>query len=143
MVFKKGKQNLKQKGGNRNRLFYGGKKRRKIDNDDDNKSVDDDEGKADANLVATDPTVPLHELPHLIQSDLEEECDYSDFEAAFMEAEPLLDEFVARRYAIAFHYKVLLGLLPRDQWAGHADGTISKICKIMGLSGSGGTVVNI
>jgi hypothetical protein len=59
-----------------------------------------------------------------------------------MEAEPLLDEFVARRYAIAFHYKVLLGLPPRDQWAGH-DGTVSKICKIMGLSGSGGTVVNI
>jgi hypothetical protein len=142
MVFKKGKQNLKQKGGNCNCLFYGGMKQRKIDNDDDNKPVNDDEGEADANSVATDPAVPLHELPDSIESDLVEECDYSEFKAAFMEAEPLLDEIVARQYAIAFHYKVLLGLPPRDQWAGH-DGTISKICKIMGLSGSGGTVVNI
>jgi hypothetical protein len=30
-----------------------------------------------------------------------------------MEAEPLLDDFVARQHAIAFHYKVLLGLPPR------------------------------
>ena len=35
-----------------------------------------------------------------------------------------------------------MGLPPCDQWAGH-DGTIAKLCKVFGLSGSGGTVVNI
>jgi hypothetical protein len=58
-----------------------------------------------------------------------------------MEAEPLLDDFVARQYAIAYLYKAVR-LPPQDQWAGH-DGTIARICKMMCLSGSGGTAVNI
>jgi hypothetical protein len=144
MGFKKGKRNLNQKGGTLQ--FYGGMKRRKkastAGDNNDNKPVNDDEGEADANSVTTDPTVPLHELPDLIESDLEEECAYADFEAAFMEAEPLCNDFLARRYTILYLYKVRFKLPPRDQWAGH-DGTIAKICKIMGLSGSGGTVVNI
>jgi hypothetical protein len=104
--------------------------------------VNDNKGEADANLVTMEPTVPLPELPDSIESDLEEECDYANFEAAFMGAEPLLDDFVARRYAIAYHYKVVFGIPPQDQWAGH-DRSIAKNCKIMCLSGSGGTVVNI
>jgi hypothetical protein len=147
MAFKKGKRNLNHKVVGFQ--VYGGRKRRKKvstagngDGDDNNKPVNDNRGEADLNLVTTDPTVPLHELHDSIGSDLEEECDYADFEATFMEAEPLHDAFIVRQYAIVYYYKAVLGLPPCDQWAGH-DGTIAKLCKVFGLSGSGGTVVNI
>jgi hypothetical protein len=147
MGFKKGKRNRNQKGGSLK--YYGGikrgiKRRTKASTAgfDNNKPVNDGEGEADANSVATDPAVPLHELPDSIESDLEVEYDYADFEAAFMEAEPLLDDFVARRYTIAYLYKVV-GLPPQDQWAGHDGTSIAKIRKMMSLSGSGGTVINI
>jgi hypothetical protein len=49
---------------------------------------------------------------------LEEEYNYADFENAFMEAEPLFYDFIARQYTIAYNYKVLFGLPPQDRPVG-------------------------
>jgi hypothetical protein len=98
-------------------------KKKKPDSDDDHTDDVDYRGEADASLAAMEHSAKKDD-PDYCEYDLEEDCEFEDFECQFTEqAEPLLDNFSARRSAIAYFYVTQFKCPPKEEWGGHG-GTI-------------------